>query len=160
MPQCCVQQLILFIAHGQLEVEIAVLTESGGRPSTLPSNYLGSTATLVCYAEDPTGLVSYEWSSTSTDFFAYNSSAMFNRKRLLSAGDAGMHTCTVRDSQGNSGQATLKMIFEGSTKIILLSFLCQPQCKFQKSVFNTSGYIIMETLLFSECYTVCMNHFT
>ena len=152
---------ILFIAHGQLEVEIAVLTKSGGRPSTPPSDYnLGSTATLVCYAEDPTGSVRYEWTSTSTDFFAYNSSAMFNRKRLLSAGDAGMHTCTVGDSQGNSGQATLKMIFEGSTKIILLSLLCQPQCKFQKSVFNTSGYIIMETLLFSECYTVCMNHFT
>ena len=152
--------MVLFLVYGQLEVEIAVLTESGGRPSTPPSDYnLGSTATLVCYAEDPTGSVRYEWTSTSTDFFAYNSSAMFNRKRLLSAGDAGMHTCTVRDSQGNTGQATLKMIFEGSTKLSYCHCCVNHNANSNKE-FNTSGYIIMETLLFSECYTLCMNHFT
>ena len=98
-------------ANGSLEVDISVLTDPGGRPST---NYrLGSTATLICHVENVTGPVTYHWSSTSTAFFAYNSSAMFNRKRLLSAADAGVHTCTVTDAYGNSGRESLTMMFKG-----------------------------------------------
>ena len=100
--------------HGLLEVEIAVLTDPGGGPSIPSVDYnLGSTATLICHVENVTGPVSYHWSSTNTHFFAYNSTAMFNRKKLLSAADAGVHTCTVTDSQGNSGQASVPMMFEG-----------------------------------------------
>ena len=47
---------------------------------------------------------------------------MFNRKRLLSAGDAGLHMCTVSDSHGNFGQASLKMRFEG--KMCMVEWLC------------------------------------
>ena len=108
-----------------LEVEIAVLTDPGGGPSLLSIDYnLGSTATLICHVENVTGPVSYHWSSTSTHFFAYNSTAMFNRKRLLSAADAGVHTCTVTDSQGNSGQASLPMMFEGINKKHLHVLFC------------------------------------
>ena len=39
---------------------------------------------------------------------------MFNKKRLLSSADAGIHTCTVTDAHGNSGQGTVEMKFDGS----------------------------------------------
>ena len=93
-----------------ITVEITVLSDVGGTPSL----YLGATATLVCHAQDTVGPLSYHWSSTSNDFFAYNSTAMFNKKTLLSAGDAGNHTCSVTDAHGNTGHATLEMKFEGS----------------------------------------------
>ena len=115
--QYTITTCIIFTGYGPLEVEITVLTDPGGGPSIPSIDYnLGSTATLICHAENVNGPVSYHWSSTNTHFFAYNSTAMFNRKRLLSAADAGVHTCTVTDSQGNSGQASLPMMFEGRLK--------------------------------------------
>ena len=101
----------LCTANGSFKVDIAVLTDPGGSPSI--DNYLGSTTTVVCHVENTMGPVSYHWSSTNSNFFAYNSTAMFNRKRLLSAADAGVHTCTVTDAQGNTGQASLTMMFKG-----------------------------------------------
>ena len=111
----CTVTVYFFTGHSPLEVEIAVLTDPGGDPSIPPSDYsLGSTATLICRIENVTGPVSYNWSSTNANFFAQNSTAMFNRKRLLTAADAGVHTCTVTDFQGNSGQGSLAMMFEGT----------------------------------------------
>jgi hypothetical protein len=68
-----------------------------------------------------TSPVSYQWSSTNTEFFAYNSTAMFNKKRLLSAADAGLHTCTVTDDHGSMGQANLDMAFEGLVLYVVSS---------------------------------------
>ena len=109
---------VVLLSVGQITVEIAVLEQEH---FTQSSTYnLGSSATLICHAQDAIGSVSYQWSSTSSDFFAYNSTAMFNKKRLLSAADAGIHTCTVTDDHGNTGEASLEMMFSG--KLIYIHF--------------------------------------
>ena len=101
--------------YSAITAEISVLNEAGDRSTTQePHHILGSTATLICYTPTATGPLSYLWSSTSNDFFAYNSTSMFNKKRLLSSADAGIHTCTVTDAYGNSGQANMEMKFDGT----------------------------------------------
>ena len=128
---------IFFTGYSPLEVEIAVLTDPGGDPSIPPSDYsLGSTATLICRVENATDPVSYHWSSTNANFFAKKSTAMFNRKRLLSAADAGVHTCTVTDHEGDSGQASLAMMFEGTQKIISAPYILR--CTFHN---KTNDYV-------------------
>ena len=98
-----------------MTVEIIVLNEAGnGSTSQEPCYILGSTVTLICYTPTATEPLSYLWTSTSKDFFAYNSTSMFNKKKLLSSADAGIHTCTVTDAHGNIGQATVEMKFDGS----------------------------------------------
>ena len=90
------------------------MTDSGESVLQQPHSFrLGSSATLVCHAQGTDGPVSYRWSSTSDDFFASNSTSMFNKKVVLSAADAGNHTCMVTDVHGNTGQTTLEMRFEG-----------------------------------------------
>ena len=69
---------MVLLSVGQITVEIAVLEQEH---FTQSSTYnLGSSATLICHAQDAIGSVSYQWSSTSSEFFAYNSTAMFNKK--------------------------------------------------------------------------------
>lgn len=98
-----------------IAVGIVVLKEFGGRAiSVSPYYVLGSGVTLVCYAQGTTGLVSYQWSSTSEAFFAYNSTSMFNKKQLLSSADAGIHTCSVSDESGSTAHAALEMKFNGN----------------------------------------------
>ena len=108
--------MLLSISFLAIAVEIIVLNEAGDRMYTTQEPYytLGSTATLICYTPTAMEPLSYLWSSTSEDFFAYNSTSMFNKKRLLSSADAGIHTCTVTDAHGNSGQATVEMKFDGT----------------------------------------------
>ena len=101
-----------------ITVEIIVLNEAGNRSTFQePCYILGSTVTLICYTPTATEPLSYLWSSTSEDFFAHNSTSMFNKKRLLSSADAGIHTCTVTDAHGNSGQGTVEMKFNGTLQV-------------------------------------------
>lgn len=94
-----------------------VLTDSDDEITPQPPYYdLPASVTLICHAQNATELelVSYQWSSTSEAFFAYNSTSIFNRKRLLSSADAGIHTCSVTDVFGNTGQGSVEMRFDGA----------------------------------------------
>ena len=119
MPTCKIIYILTvstYIATGHISVEIAVLSDhyEGSVPQSSTYYLLGSPVTLICHTQDASGSVNYLWSSTSSDFFAYNSTAMFNKKKMLSAADAGIHTCTVTDQLGNTGEARLEMMFSGT----------------------------------------------
>ena len=79
---------------------------------TLPSPpyYRPATAvTLTCYAHGATGAVSYRWSSTCSSCFASSSTAQSVSDTILKSIDAGVHTCTVTDGNGNTGSSSTEM---------------------------------------------------
>ena len=68
-----------------------------------------SSVTLTCTVHDAIGTVQYQWTSTQNRAFVNwrNERRIF--QRLLTAYDAGLHTCTVTDEWGNTGTATTEM---------------------------------------------------
>ena len=67
--------------------------------------------TLFCYVSGASGPVSYRWSSTAQ---TYDSSILaFYRKVVLTASDAGVYTCTARDSDGTTAQNSIEIKFNG-----------------------------------------------
>ena len=75
-----------------------------------PPYYRPSTkVTLTCRAADTVGSVTYRWSSTCSSCFASRSSAQSISKSILTASDAGVHTCTATDSDGNTGSNSTEM---------------------------------------------------
>ena len=75
-----------------------------------PPYYRPATSvTLTCLAHHPTGSVSYERSSTCSSCFASSSTSQSISDSLLQSNDAGIHTCTVTDSNGNTGSNGTEM---------------------------------------------------
>ena len=68
-----------------------------------------SSVTLTCTVHDAIDTVQYQWTSTQNRSFVSwrNESSIF--QRLLTAYDAGLHTCTVTDEWGNIETATTEM---------------------------------------------------
>ena len=85
-----------------------------------PPNYRpASSVSLRCVAAGVTGLTSFRWSSTCSSCFAssaststYSSSHTISES-FLRVRDAGVHTCTVTDEDGNSGNDTTTMNIVG-----------------------------------------------
>ena len=63
----------------------------------------------------PIGAMTYEWTSTcSGDCFTLNqSTAATVNTQYLKAVDSGTHTCTVTDSVGNQGSASVEISTAG-----------------------------------------------
>ena len=82
-----------------------------------------SSVTLICVAEDGSTPVNYQWSSTCSSCFA--SSGLTDRitTDILKSTDAGTHTCTVTDAEGNTGYASTEMKLIGTLIILLVSFM-------------------------------------
>ena len=80
---------------------------------------LATSIILFCHARGAAEPISYQWSSTTLSFFAYNSTSVFNRKAVLASGDGGVHTCSVTDANGDMGQATIEMKFDGKMVFFL-----------------------------------------
>ena len=79
---------------------------------TLPSPPYYRPATPVsftCHAPDATGSVTYRWSSTCSSCFASSSTSQTISDSVLQSIDAGVHTCTVEDSNGNTGSNSTEM---------------------------------------------------
>ena len=68
-----------------------------------------SSVSLTCVVPDEIGGVSYLWFSTNTDSFVNGSTERMVHQNILTAFDAGYHTCTVTDYMGNTGSAHTKM---------------------------------------------------
>ena len=69
-----------------------------------------SSVSLTCVAPtDAVGDVSYLWFSTNTDSFVNGSTERMVYQEVLTAFDAGYHTCTVTDEVGNTGSAHITM---------------------------------------------------
>ena len=80
---------------------------------TLPSPPYFRPATsvvLTCYVEGASRNVSYLWSSTNPNSsFVVNQTTSTVSETMLTSNDTGNHTCSVSDSDGNSGSSTIEM---------------------------------------------------
>ena len=84
-------------------------------PDYSPPNYrAASSVTLRCVAIGTTGGVSYRWSSTCrSGCFAYSATAQTISENMLRSRDAGVHTCTLTDGEGNTGTNSTTMNIVG-----------------------------------------------
>ncbi len=105
--------IILIIAA--LKVSIGVTYPSPDQyPHYSPPNFrAASPVTLRCMVEGASGSVEYRWSSTCSSCFASNSYSASISEQFLRSKDSGEHTCTIRDSAGNSGSYTQEMNIVG-----------------------------------------------
>ena len=72
-----------------------------------------SSVTLTCVVYDAIGSVQYKWMSSQVESFAHQLSVQHIVRNILTASDAGTHTCTVIDELGNTGSASTDMILIG-----------------------------------------------
>lgn len=83
-------------------------------PYYSPPNFrVASSVALQCIAEGASGSIGYRWTSTCSSCFASNSLSARINEQFLRARDTGEHTCTARDSAGNSGSYTQPMKITG-----------------------------------------------
>ena len=86
------------------------------------ASQVGSRNLLTCQAgltpTPPIGAVTYEWTSTCTgECFILNQSSATVSTEYLKAVDSGTHMCTVTDSVGNRGNASVEISATGEELI-------------------------------------------
>ncbi len=97
-----IKVLYFFIAI-KVTIEISYISPDQ-YPDYAPPNYrAASSVTQRCVASGTTGHVTYRWSSTCGSCFASSSSSQTISETILRSRDAGVHTCSVTDSLGNTG---------------------------------------------------------
>ena len=106
---------VFLLLFSGFRVEILVRNEvsAGIIPPSPPLYRLGSSMTLFCRVFHASGPLSYSWSTTARSRFTSYSTSVFNRKAVLTAADAGVYTCSVSDSDGNTQQDSVEMKFNG-----------------------------------------------
>ena len=72
-----------------------------------------SSVNLTCVAHDIIGSVQYRWTSTEARSFAHQKNGRRIFQKLLTAYDAGVHSCTATDAWGNTGTAMTEMSLFG-----------------------------------------------
>ena len=93
-----------------------------------PPNYRpGASVTLTCNVFGATKPIRYRWSSTSpcseNGCFASSSTSSSVSTSTLYWYDAGQHTCTAFDADGNYGSATIEMNIIGVIHNLLMAML-------------------------------------
>ncbi len=97
----------------KVSIEISY-TSPDQYPDYTPPNYrAASSVTLRCVASGTSGHVTYRWSSTCGSCFASSSSSQTVSETILRSRDAGVHTCSVTDSLGNTGSDVITMNIVG-----------------------------------------------
>ena len=86
--------------------------------STPPYYRPASSVTLSCITSEATLPVSYHWSSTNNASFAHNQTTKTITKSILTSSDAGVHTCTATDADGNVVHSSTKMKVVGKSSTI------------------------------------------
>lgn len=79
-----------------------------------------SSVTLTCIAHDAIGFVLYQWTSTGNRSFVHGRNGSSISQRLLTAFDAGVHTCEATDKWGNTASITTEMSLFGNLSILVL----------------------------------------
>lgn len=90
-----------------------------------PPYYRPATSvTISCTTTEAIGQVRYKWSSTAINNFA-NISSSTNRisTNILKSSDAGIHTCTLYDGAGNTGNQSTTIKLIGILQLILCCFI-------------------------------------
>jgi hypothetical protein len=111
--------VIIFLNYTALKTVITVsYTPPDQYPTYSPPHYrAASSVTLRCSAQGASGSVSYRWSSTCSSCFASSSTSSTISESMLRSRDAGVHTCTVTDSSGNSGSNITQMYIFGKLNL-------------------------------------------
>lgn len=119
----------LFSAALNVSILVTYNPPSDFTLSTPPYYRPASSATFTCVTQGAAYPVSYHWSSTSTSSFVRNQITQSVTKTILTSADAGVHTCTVTDADGNTGHSSteMKMIGECS-HFILYVYVCIYVC--------------------------------
>ena len=103
--------------------------------STPPYYRPASTVTLTCRSSDAIGSVRYQWSSTCRHCFASRSNQQSITRHILTSTDAGLHTCTISDDNGNTGSNSTEMKLIGNTK--LYKYGCISRCNIYSLILRT-----------------------
>ena len=96
------------------------------------TSQVGTSLQLVCQVGNtptlPIGAVVYEWTSTCSGgcFVLGQSRAATVGTQYLKAVDSGRHTCTVTDSVGNRGSASVNITTTGEGVWCIHCLLCHP----------------------------------
>lgn len=100
-----------FITLADLRVSILVTYHAPPDFSlpTPPYYPPASSVALSCITYGAVQPVSYHWSSTNPASFAHNQTSKNITKNILTFSDAGFHTCTVTDADGNVVDASSRM---------------------------------------------------
>ena len=96
-----------------------------------------SSITLTCVVNDTIGTLQYQWTSTENRSFAHMKNGSSISQRLLTAHDAGIHTCTINDQWGNTGTASTEMSLFG-TALCALCVTIQLSSIVDNSITNNS----------------------
>ena len=75
-----------------------------------------SSVTLTCVAHDTIGTVQYQWISTQNRSFANGARGKSISQEILTAVDAGIHTCRATDEVGNMGSGWTDMKLYGKRR--------------------------------------------
>ena len=82
-----------------------------------PPYYRPATSvTLTCQVYGYTASITYSWTSTGSGSFASSSTSQSVTKTILTSTDRGIHTCTVTDSDGNTGSNSTEMQLIGKVQ--------------------------------------------
>ena len=73
-----------------------------------------SSVTLTCIARDGIGFILYQWRSTGNRSFVHGRNESSVSQKILTAFDAGVHTCTATDEWGNTAAITTEMSLFGN----------------------------------------------
>ena len=79
-----------------------------------------SSVTLTCIARDGIGFILYQWRSTGNRSFVHGRNGSSVSQKLLTAFDAGVHTCTATDEWGNTAAITTEMSLFGNPYTIFV----------------------------------------
>ena len=72
-------------------------------PPSPPYYRPASSVTLICVAHGVIGNATYHWTSTEQNSFFHGGTGQNMSQNILTAFDAGIHTCIVTDELGNTG---------------------------------------------------------
>ena len=108
-----------FISVLRVTIEVSY-TSPDTYPVYSPPNYRAASGpvSLRCVATETTGHVTYHWSSTCSSCFASSSSSQTITESFLRSRDRGIHTCSVRDGNGDTGTGSTTMNILGKHQLI------------------------------------------
>ena len=102
----------------------------------------GTAVTLTCQAHDATGGVRYQWFSTCASCFASSSTAQSVSETILKSINAGVHTCTVTDGNGNTGSSSTEMKLIGMKVVQTVVMYVH---NFQYYYYTGAGFYVDES---------------
>ena len=124
-------ELCSIISAYTLRIEVDYNPPSDFSLPSPPYYHPASSVTLTCVTHDPIDTVQYQWTSTQNRSFAHMKNGSSISQRLLTAHDAGIHTCTVTDHWGNAGTASTEMSLFSNKLLTLVLILLMLFLSFQ-----------------------------